>query len=465
MGVRIGKILVDRGFVTEAQLQEALRRQKESGGRFGEILIEMGALTQDQLNWALGEQLGIPYAELSTEMVDLEAAHALPEELLRRYQALPVLRVGDELTVALADPTNRQAVADIEALTSTKVTVAIASASSIARLLDLAFPPAKAAEAVRYCEICPPGYQQPEVLTRDTSGIAAVYSLLLGAVRERATEIHIEPQEAEIRVRYRVPEGLRERARFPAHLAGAIASRLRILAGVRPERGWQRSRLRTRLADQELELELLFLPARRGEATTVWLRRRDLLPPTLGELGLPARARKALERLLRDGGGFFLVSSSDPGSRAAGLYALARAASGEGKRVLTVERVAAYDVADFVQVETEEGFEGAAIEVLSRPPDVALIEDVSAGPVCLAAARAAEQGRLVVGGLPFATPSTAWHHVLSLDTPHSLLAASLKALLTVRREGERWTAELFPVSDRTRQRLLRGPTPWTLPTS
>ena len=465
MGVRIGKILVDRGFITEAQLQEALRRQKESGGRFGEILIEMGALTQDQLNWALGEQLGLPYAELSQEMVDLEAARALPEELLRRYQALPILKVGNELTVALADPTNRQAVADIEALTGARVTVAIASAAVITHLLDLAFPPAMVRERVRYCEICPPGYQQPEALTRDTSGVAAVYALLLAAVREHATEIHIEPREAEIRVRYRVPGGLREPARFPAHLGGAIATRLRILAGVRPEHGWQRSRMRTRLDEQELEFELLFLPTRRGEAITIWLRRRDLAPPDLEQLGLPARAGKTLTRFLRDGRGLFLVSSPDPGGLAAGLYALARTAAREGKRVVTVERVAAFEVADFVQVEIEDGIERATIEALARPPEVALVEDVSAGAVCLAAARAAERGSLVVGGLPFATPSTAWQHLLSLDLPRPLLAASLRALLTVQREEERWASALFPVSDRTRRRLIQGPVPWTLPTS
>jgi len=463
-GFQLREILLDRGLITEAQWQEALRRQEGTERRPGEILIEMGALTQDQLNWALGEQLGIPYVELSEEMVDLEAARALPEELLRRCQALPILRVGDELTVALADPTNRQAVADIETLTGAKVTVAIASAVAIARLLDLAFPPMSRG-AVRYCEICPPGYEQPEVLTQDASGVAAVYAILLGAARERASEIHIEPLETEVRVRYRLPEGLEERGRFPGHLAGAIASRLRILAGSRSGGKWQRSRLRTRLEDQELELEILFLPTRRGEAVTVWLHRRDLVPPTLARLGVPTRARKALDRLLRSGRGLFLVASADPGSRAAGLYALARAAAGAGKRVIAVERVAAFEVVEFVQVETGNGLEAAALEVLAHPPEVALIEDLSAAPVCLAAARAAERGCLVVGGLPFATPSTAWHHLLILQDARPLLAASLRALLAVHRKEEGWASALFPVSERTRRRLIQGPVPWTLPTS
>lgn len=464
-GVQLRDILLQRGLVTEAELQEALRRHEATGQRLGEVLVEMGVLTEDQLYWALGEQLGIPFAELSEEMVDLEAARALPEELLRRYQALPILKVGNELTVALADPTNRQAVADIETLTGAKVTVAIASGSSISRLLDRAFPPAESRGRARYYAICPPGYEQPEVLTQDASGVAAVYAILLGAARERASEIHIEPGETEVRVRYRLPEGLQERGRFPGHLAGAIASRLRILAGSKLDGRSQRSRLRTRLEGQELELEILFLPTRRGEAVTVWLHRRDLVLPTVAELGLSARARKALDRLLRRGNGLFLVTAADPASRAAGLYALARAAAGTGKRVIAVERATAFEAADLIQVEAAEGFEAAALEVLAHPPDVAVIEDVSAAPVCLAAARAAERGGLVAGGLPFAAPSTAWHHLLILQDARPLLAASLRALLAVRRDGERWAADLFPVSDRTRRRLIRGPVPWTLPTS
>lgn len=464
-GVQLREILLQRGLVTETELQEALRRQEGTGRRLGEVLIEMGALTQDQFYWALGEQLGLPYAELSEEMVDFEAARALPEEILRRYQALPILKVGDELTVALADPANRQAVADIEALAGARVTVAIASASSIARLLDRAFPPERSGR-VRYCEIAPPGGEPPDVLTRDVTGVALVYSILLGAVRAGASEIHIEPQETEVRVRYRLPQGLREHARFPGHLAGAIATRLRILAGSRPDGRWQRSRLQTRLEEQEFELEILFLPTRQGEAVTVWLHRRVPVPSTVTELGLPARARKTLDRLLRSGSGLFLVTSADPASRAAGLYALARAAAGTGKRVIAVERVAAFEVADIVQVEAaEEDLERVAVEVLARPPDVALIEDLGAASVCLAAARAAEQGSLVVGGLPFASPSTAWHHLLALQDARPLLAASLRALLAARRDGERWAADLFPLSDRTRRQLLHGSVPWTLPTS
>lgn len=461
---RLGEVLVAHDLITVDALFEALHRQEGEKRPLGELLMEMGVLTQDQLNWALSEQLGIPYVELSDEMVDLEAARAFPEELLRRHQALPILKIGDELTVALADPTNDQAVADLHALARANVTVAIASASTIAQLLDRAFPPKKPPERARFCEICPSGYEPPEILTRDASGVALVYSILLSAVREKATEIRIEPLETEVRVRHRLAGGLQERARFPTEVAGPIASRLRILAGFQEGEGWQKSHLRTRLEDQDFELEILFLPTRRGEAITIRLWCRDPVPPDLAGLGISARGRKVLSQLMRDGQGLFLVSSRDPAGRAAGLYALALAAAGKEKQIVALEHASAFQVPSIIQVETDEQFDTAVIELLSHPPEVVLIEDVSAAHVCLTAARSAERRCLVVGGLPFASVSTAWQHLLSFDPPRPLLAASVRALLAVRRERDKWVTELFPVAEPTRRRLLRGSIPWTLPT-
>ncbi len=462
---RLGEVLVAHDLITVDTLLEALHRQEGEKRPLGEILIEMGVLTQDQLNWALSEQLGIPYVELSDEMVDLEAARAFPEELLRRHQALPILKIGDELTVALADPTNEQAVAELRALAQANVTVAIASASSIAQLLARAFPPTETPERLRYCEICPPGYDQPEVLTRDASGVALLYSILLSAVREKATEIHIEPLDAEVRVRHRLMGGLQERARFPIEVARPIASRLRVLAGLQEAGGWQKSHLRSRLEGRDLELEILFLPTRKGEAITILLWCRDLVPPDLEGLGISAQGRKKLDQLLRNGSGLFLVSSRDPAGRAAGLYALALAAASKERQIVAIERVSAFEVPSMLQVETDERFDTAAIELLSHPPEVVLVEDVSSGPVCLAAARAAERGCLVVGGLPVASPSAAWEHLLSLDLPLPLFATSVRALLALRREGDHWTTDVFGVSPPAKRRLLRDSIPWTLPTT
>ena len=462
---RLGEVLIAHEIITMEVLLEALHRQEGEKRPIGQILIEMGALTHDQLYWALSEQLGIPYVELSDEMVDLEAARAFPEGLLRRHQALPILKIRDELTLAVADPTNEQALTDLRALTRANITVAIAPPDTINRLLDCAFPPKESRERPRYLELSPPDDEPAELPSRDAGGVAVAYSTLLSAVREKVTEIHIEPLDTGVRVRFRVAGKLQERARFPAEVGTEIALRLRVLAGLQEEEGWRKSRLRTRLEDQDLELEILFLPSRLGEAIRILLWRRNLAPPSVGELGLSTQAQQGIEQLIRKGGGVFLVTSEDPAARAAGLYALALAADGKGRQILALERATAFEVSSMIQVETTEGFDGAVIEVLSHPPEVALVEDVATAPVCLAALRAAEQGSLIVGGLPYPSVSDAWQHLLGLALPPTLLTGALRGILAVGRDGESWLTKFFTVGEPIRRRLLRGSAPWTLPTS
>ena len=117
---RLGDVLLQRELVTRQQLDEALAHQRVGGRRLGEVLLSMGVLTQEQLCWALSESLHIPFVELSDDVIDLDVTRSLPEAVLRRHEAVPVLRVSNEMTVLLADPTNRQATIELEALTGAR---------------------------------------------------------------------------------------------------------------------------------------------------------------------------------------------------------------------------------------------------------------------------------------------------------------------------------------------------------
>ena len=142
---RLGDELLERELITRAQLDEALARHRLNGRRLGEVLLSMGAITQEQLTWGLSEALHIPFVELSDEMVDLDVARSLPEAVLRRHEAVPILRVADEMTVLVADPTNRQAAIELEALSGSRVSMALAAREAVLHFLDHAFPDSKGA--------------------------------------------------------------------------------------------------------------------------------------------------------------------------------------------------------------------------------------------------------------------------------------------------------------------------------
>jgi type II secretory ATPase GspE/PulE/Tfp pilus assembly ATPase PilB-like protein len=295
--------------------------------------------------------------------------------------------------------------------------------------------------------------------------VAQVYTLLVGAFRDGASEVHIEPLAEEIRIRLRVDGRLVERSRLPRAALSALIYRLRILAGLRGETLPAATRFRTRLEGREAELDMLFYPSLFGEAVTLSIWDRSADAPTLDGLRLPAAEVAAIRRLLDpEGGGLVLVTGWEGRARAEMLYALAAAAGRPDRKVLTLERVVGHVVPDFVQTEVPGDWDQAAATVLGQPTDVALVEDVGTLPTCLAAFASAEHGTLVLGGLGFATNQTALAHLLALDVPRVPFLAALRGLVHVRRRGLQYWAETLAMTDGLREQLAARP-PWTSPTS
>jgi type IV pilus assembly protein PilB len=256
---RLGDVLVERGLITKEQLDEALARRRVDGRPLGELLLSMGVIAQEQLSWALSEALHIPFVELSDEVIDLEVARSLPEAVLRRHEVVPILRVGDEMTVLVADPTNRHAAIELEALSASRVTVALATREAILHFLDRAFPESRGSAGQQSGAA---NGQAGAVV--DLTGVTQVFALLLDAVRDRASELHLEPAPNGVLVRVRVDGRLLDRAWFDRQLLAPITFRLRLLAGLRGESGPRPARVRTRLDGRDMELELFFFPTLSG---------------------------------------------------------------------------------------------------------------------------------------------------------------------------------------------------------
>jgi type IV pilus assembly protein PilB len=459
---RLGDILVERGLVARDRLEEALHEQARTHRRLGEVLVGLGALTPEQLTWALSEALHVPFVELSEDVIDLDVARGLPEDVLRRHEAVPILRVGNEMTVLLADPTNRQAVVELEALSGARVIIAVAAREAVLRFLDTAFPrrPARSADALFG------GANGHGERSADPSGVSQAFGLLLDAVREGARELFVEPTPEGAVVRARVADRVAERTRLPRESVAPLMFRLRVLAGLRGEPGPRLTRFRTSLAGREVELELLFFPTVAGEAVTIRLEPRRDAPPSLDALGPSPAARAALREVLagagapRGRGGVVLVAGADAGARAAALYALACAAAGVGQRALTVERSAGFVVPGFVQVELPTGFGEHAGTVLGQPADVVLVEDMVPPAVCVAALARAEEGSLVLGGLALASLRSALTHLAGADLRGPLLEWT-RAVVEVRRQEDTRITEVLSLTPALRRDLIERKDPWT----
>jgi type IV pilus assembly protein PilB len=460
---RLGEILVSRGLVTPVQLEEALARQRASGQRLGEALVAMGALTQEQLSWALSEALHIPFVELSDEVVDLEVARSLPEEVLRRHEAVPILRVGDELTVLLADPTDRQAAIELEALSGARVTVALAARDAVHRFLDKAFP-AHVWPGRDRLRVSSGAAEAPS----DLSGVSQVFSLLLDAVRAGASEVYVEPRPDGVLVRARIGDRLVERARHDTGLLMPITFRLRVLAGLRSEPGPRVARVRTQLEGRELDLELLFFPTVAGEAVTIRLEPVATDVPALAALGADAGTLEALRELVAAPGApgargrLVLVAGLVARDRAEALYALARAAGGPGRRTVTLERRASFAVPEFLQVEVPDDFPAGAACVLRQRADVVLVEDLLPPAVTAAALACADGGALVLGGVPLGSARLVLAHLAAADLRGPLLELTRGVVDVRRRTGAR-IVEVVSLTPALRRDLTEHRSRWTSP--
>jgi type II secretory ATPase GspE/PulE/Tfp pilus assembly ATPase PilB-like protein len=458
---RLGDMLVQRELITPAQLDEALTRHRASGRRLGEVLLSMGAITQEQLTWALSEAFHLPFVELSDEVVDLDVVRSLPEAVLRRHEAVPILRVADEMTVLLTDPTNRQAVVELEALSGSRVAVALAAREAVLHFLDRAFPDSRYTKG-----------QLPEGRNGhgDLTGVSQVFSLLLGAVRDRVTELYLEPASNGVLVRARVDGRLVERAWFDRELLAPITFRLRVLAGLRGEPSPRLARVLTRLDGRDIGLELFFFPTLSGEAVTVRLHPVSSEPPSLETLGTPADVRQRLLELsdgarASDGwGGLVLVAGPEVGARTEVLYALAGAAGGTGRRVVTVERRVSYVVPGFLQVEFPTDFGTEAATVLREPADVTLVEDVGSPALSGAALASAEQGTLVLAGIAFASIRSVLAYLAAADLRGPLLALT-RGIVDVKRRGGVLAIDTLSLTPVLRRELIERKDPWTSPSS
>ena len=462
---RLGDILLQRELVTREQLDEALARHYVGRRRLGEVLLSMGAINQEQLSWALSESLHIPFVELSDEVIDLEVARSLPEAVLRRHEAVPVLRVNDEMTVLVTDPTNRQAAIELEALSGARVIVALAAREAVFHFLDRAFPASR--QLAGHANGAANGQGHDGVV--DLTGVSQVFALLLGAARDQATELHLEPAPNGVLVRVRVDGRLIDRAWFDRELLAPITFRLRLLAGLKGEPGPRLARIRTRLDGRDTELEFFFFPTLSGEAVTIRFQPVSTATPTLEALGASESVRRLLVELAGvapalDQGGLVVVAGPDARARAEVLYALAGAAAMAGRRVLTVERRVSYVVPGFLQVELPNDFGVEAAPVLGQAADVILVEDVAPPALAAAALASAEQGALVLAGLALSSVRSALAYLATVDLRGPLLELT-RGVIDVRRRGSGLTVDALSLTPALRRDLVERKDPWTSPSS
>jgi type IV pilus assembly protein PilB len=401
-------VLVDLDYVPDDRARQAIEEARTAARPPESLLLEQGAITSDQLSRAIAERYGLDYVDLSAYHVDMAAANLIPVNTARRYRALPVGFVDQgTLLVAMADPTNVLAVDDIQIATALDCRVAVAAGEDIdaliARLNTLQSAVSEAVvEGEEEGEDELAEVSDMQVSAEDAPVIKVVYSILGQAVGEGASDIHFEPGEEEMRVRFRIDGVLREAAHVPKRMVNAVVSRVKIMSdlNIAEKRVPQDGRVSVTVEDRRVDLRVTTLPTQRGEGATIRILDKENAQRTLDELGMDGSGRERFEESFHRAYGAVLVTGPTGSGKSTTLYAALQDLNQIEKKIITIEDPVEYQLAgiDQVNVNRKAGLDFAAglRSMLRADPDIVMVGEIRDGETARISIEAALTGHMML---------------------------------------------------------------------
>lgn len=404
---RLGDLLVEAGLITGEQLEKALSVQKNTGERLGKVFINLGYITEENMIEVLEFQLGVPHVNLHNFTIPREIAAAIPGSLAERYSVIPIKKQGKKITLAMVDPTNFYAIDDVRIASGMEVEPVIAAEREILRAIEQSYGVsevmAKAVHKLNKPEDSDAGAEVQAA--EDAPVISIVNSLLSQAVKERASDIHIEPRDKDVRVRFRVDGVLREVAVFPRYTHAAIISRIKIISemDIAEKRLPQDGRLNVQEAGRAIDIRVSTLPTILGEKVVMRILDKKAVILDIKGLGFSAGNLARYQQLYAQAYGMILVTGPTGSGKTTTLYSTLTAINSPGKNIITVEDPVEYrlDGVNQVQVNHKAGltFASGLRSILRQDPNIVMVGEVRDMETADIAIRAALTGHLVLSTL------------------------------------------------------------------
>jgi type IV pilus assembly protein PilB len=403
---RLGNLLLERGLVSADQLDEARTEQARTGRPLGRLLLERQALSEADLAKVVADAAGLEYVDLDEHPLDPTATAVISDVMARRYTALPVSWDGDDLVVAMADPSNVVAVDDIRSITRADVRVVVSTPSCITSAIDRSHR--VDADVEETTSLALDSAEDEEDLshlrevTEDAPVVRLVNLLIRQAVQDRASDIHIEPAERDVRIRYRVDGVLHDVMRTPKRVQNGLVSRLKIMAdlNIAERRMPQDGRVSVQLAGRQVDLRVATLPTVFGEKVVLRVLDKGTAMLDLADLGFLPGTRARFETAFSKPYGTILVTGPTGSGKSTTLYATLNRLNDPAKNIITVEDPVEYRLPGInqVQVNTRAGltFAAALRSILRSDPDIVLLGEIRDRETAAIAMEAAITGHLVL---------------------------------------------------------------------
>jgi len=440
---KLGELLIEKGLITQEQLDAALKKQQRTGDRLGKILLELEYLSEDDMVDVVSERLAIPRVTLASMVIDPQVIQRVPVETARRYSLIPIFAIGNTLTLAMADPLNIIAVDEIKYQTGCDIKRAIASESEISGAIDDYYSVADSLHEIvvnheaEDTEI--DGAESLEDVEAAESPIIKLVNLIITkAVRDRASDIHIEPDETSLRIRYRVSGVMREEAAPPKSMQNEVISRVKISANldVSEKRLPQDGRFALKFDKRIVDLRVSTLPTIHGEKIVIRILDRQNLITNFEQLGFESDLTTAWEDVISKPEGLVLISGPTSSGKTSTLYTSLQAINSVEKNIVTVEDPVEYSLPLIIQVQINEKagltFPSTLRSILRQNPDILMIGEIRDRETAQMAVRSALTGHLVFSTIHTNDAPSAVTRLLDMGIEPYLVASAIKGVLAQR---------------------------------
>ncbi len=439
---RLGALLVAGGILSEEALQKALRARSSRGQGLTRILIEDNLVTESDLVATLAAHLKLEYVDLNDYPVDAAAARLVSDTLARRYLALPIGWLEGRLIVAMADPSNVFAIDDIRTVTGAELRVAVATRQSIVESINkyhrvMSDAENVSAEAASTFE-ADTSLSTIREVNEDSPIVKLVNLLISQAIADRASDIHIEPAERDLRVRFRIDGVLHEVMRPPKNIQSGIVSRLKVMADINiaERRIPQDGRINTVIKGRDVDLRVATLPTVHGEKVVMRVLDKSTALLRLTDLGFLPENMARYEQSYRKPYGTILVTGPTGSGKSTTLYATLNIVNDESKNVITVEDPVEYQLPGInqVQVNAKAGmtFAAALRSILRSDPDVVLVGEIRDRETAVIAIEAALTGHLVLSTLHTNDAASTPSRLVEMGVEPFLVGSSIDCIVAQR---------------------------------
>jgi MSHA biogenesis protein MshE len=444
--VRLGEMLIQQQLIGAEQLAAALEEQKRSGRKLGRIFVDTGFISEDGLSQALARQLQIPYVNLKQYNIRPELVQKLPEAPARRFRAVILDDTGPALRVGMADPTDLTAYDELARLLRREIEIAAVTESAVLAVIDRVYRRTEeisglARELTNELGDTPVEFGDLLGLTpglEEAPVVRLLQTVFEEAVRMRASDIHIEPQETALRIRFRVDGVLHLQTESDPKIATALVLRLKLMSGldISEKRLPQDGRFNVKVQNNPVDVRISTMPTQYGESVVMRLLNQSTGLLGLDNLGIPAGALERLRRAVRRPSGMVLVTGPTGSGKTTTLYALLREINSDERKIITVEDPVEYRLPGINQVQVHEKIDLTFARVLRsalrQDPDVILVGEMRDQETAEIGLRAAMTGHMVLSTLHTNDAVGTPIRLRDMGVPRYMVALSLQIVVAQR---------------------------------